>query len=120
MYTSSGIPAFYVIVHFIPVPSTHVFVGGRNGNSDQGNADPSQPPMIRVNVDHIARAMATVESQKYFFTRVRLAFTPPLPLPLTTLLTTPRSSTRRSSRTSRTRGTTGSTTWSSRPRSTAR
>ncbi|KAF4311532.1 Tautomerase [Botryosphaeria dothidea] len=69
MYTSSGIPAFYVIVHFVPVPSTHFFVGGRNGDSDQGNADPSQPPMIRVNVDHIARAMATIESQKYFFTR---------------------------------------------------
>lgn len=67
MYTSSGIPAFYVIVHFVPVPSTHFFVGGRNGDSDQGNADPSQPPTIRVNVDYIARAMATIESQKYFF-----------------------------------------------------
>lgn len=45
LYTSSGLPAFYVVVHFIPLPAGNVFVAGeaRVGK-----------PFVRLVVEHLA------------------------------------------------------------------
>lgn len=44
MYTSFGLPAFYVVVNFIAQPAHNTYVGGKN---------PPQP-FIRLVVDHVA------------------------------------------------------------------
>ncbi|KAK4238972.1 putative oxalocrotonate tautomerase [Achaetomium macrosporum] len=44
IYTRYGLPAFYVVVNFIPQPAVNTFVGGQN---------PSKP-FVRFVVDHIA------------------------------------------------------------------
>lgn len=49
IYTSVGLPAFYVIVNFIPVPSDSTYIGGRPNDSSNGHN-----PFIRIQVDHIA------------------------------------------------------------------
>ncbi|KAK0630938.1 putative oxalocrotonate tautomerase enzyme-domain-containing protein [Bombardia bombarda] len=46
IYTSAGLPAFYVIVNFITLPNSHTFVGGEN--------PPADKPFIRITMDHIA------------------------------------------------------------------
>ncbi|KAK0717713.1 putative oxalocrotonate tautomerase [Lasiosphaeria miniovina] len=44
IYTSLGLPVFYVIVNFVTLPSTSIFVGGKNHDK----------PYIRIAIDHIA------------------------------------------------------------------
>ncbi|KAK4447136.1 putative oxalocrotonate tautomerase [Podospora aff. communis PSN243] len=46
MYTGGGLPAFYVVVNFITLPHTSIFVGGKN--------PPVEKPFIRFTVDHLA------------------------------------------------------------------
>lgn len=48
-YTAAGLPAFYVVVKFIPVPHENTFIGGENPPPP---AD--EKPFIRITVDHIA------------------------------------------------------------------
>lgn len=65
MYTSYGLPAFYVIVLFIPVPDDYLYVGGRS--DERANADPNESAMIRVVFDHIARTIESPEMAMKFF-----------------------------------------------------
>ncbi|KAJ5125578.1 uncharacterized protein N7443_008646 [Penicillium atrosanguineum] len=44
-YTQLGLPAFYVVVNFVPVPTGEVFVGGKV---------PTGRPFIRIVITHIA------------------------------------------------------------------
>ncbi|KAJ4303942.1 hypothetical protein N0V88_001543 [Collariella sp. IMI 366227] len=44
IYTRHGLPAFYVVVNFHPVPSSNTFIGGQT----------PQKPFVRFAVDHIA------------------------------------------------------------------
>ncbi|KAK4223280.1 putative oxalocrotonate tautomerase [Podospora fimiseda] len=44
IYTSAGLPPFYVNVNFIPLSNQNMFVGGKN----------PETPFVRVAVDHIA------------------------------------------------------------------
>ncbi|KAK0726146.1 putative oxalocrotonate tautomerase [Lasiosphaeris hirsuta] len=46
LYTGGGLPAFYVVVNFITLPHTSIFVGGENTSPDK--------PFIRFMVDHLA------------------------------------------------------------------
>lgn len=46
LYTAGGLPAFYVVVNFITLPHTSIFVGGKN--------PPPEKPFIRFMVDHLA------------------------------------------------------------------
>ncbi|KAK3358012.1 putative oxalocrotonate tautomerase [Lasiosphaeria hispida] len=46
IYTAVGLPAFYVVINFISLPNSSIFVGGRN--------PPPEKPFIRFSVDHIA------------------------------------------------------------------
>ncbi|AEO68740.1 uncharacterized protein THITE_41800 [Thermothielavioides terrestris NRRL 8126] len=45
LYTGFGLPAFYVVVHFVEQPVRDTFVGGRN---------PTGRPFVRVVIAHIA------------------------------------------------------------------
>ncbi|KAK1833566.1 putative oxalocrotonate tautomerase [Podospora conica] len=45
-YTSSGLPAFYVVVNFVPLPPSNMFVGGKN--------PPASRPFVRFVIDHLA------------------------------------------------------------------
>lgn len=56
VYTSAGLPAFYVVVHFIPIPGANTFVGGRpRCSEDDGGGDgAAQRPFVRFVADHIA------------------------------------------------------------------
>lgn len=47
LYTSSGLPAFYVVVQFIPLPAGNVFVAAKSGNT-------REKPFVRFVVDHMA------------------------------------------------------------------
>ncbi|KAK3368568.1 putative oxalocrotonate tautomerase [Podospora didyma] len=44
IYTDGGLPAFYVVVNFVQLPSSCMFVGGK----------PPVRPFIRITVDHLA------------------------------------------------------------------
>ncbi|KAK4143110.1 putative oxalocrotonate tautomerase [Dichotomopilus funicola] len=46
LYTAGGLPAFYVVVNFIPLPLTNTFVGGKNPTEAK--------PFIRLVAEHIA------------------------------------------------------------------
>lgn len=46
IYTGLGLPAFYVVVNFVPPAATDNFVGGTNS--------PASKPFIRFVVDHIS------------------------------------------------------------------
>ncbi|KAH9209009.1 putative oxalocrotonate tautomerase [Leptodontidium sp. 2 PMI_412] len=48
LYTALGLPAFYAVVIFIPVPAENFWVGGE---------EPRRNPFIRISVDHIAVRM---------------------------------------------------------------
>jgi hypothetical protein len=69
MYTSYGLPPFFVIVLFIPIPDGYVYVGGRS--DERANADPNEPAMIRIVFDHIARTIESPEMGIKFFEGVR-------------------------------------------------
>ncbi|KAJ5662224.1 uncharacterized protein N7477_009840 [Penicillium maclennaniae] len=45
MYTELGLPAFYVVANFIPVPKGEIFVGGKI---------PTERPFIRLVINHVA------------------------------------------------------------------
>lgn len=47
IYTSVGLPAFYVVVNFIPLPPSNMYIGG------EPNASTTKP-FIRFSIDHIA------------------------------------------------------------------
>ncbi|EXL66430.1 hypothetical protein FOPG_17391 [Fusarium oxysporum f. sp. conglutinans race 2 54008] len=65
MYAAYGLPPFFVIVLFIPLPDDYVYVGGRS--DERANADPTQPAMIRIAIDHIARTIESPEMAMKFF-----------------------------------------------------
>jgi hypothetical protein len=46
IYTSAGLPAFYVITNFIKMPGNTMLVGGKRLSKDK--------PFIRVAIEHIA------------------------------------------------------------------
>jgi phenylpyruvate tautomerase PptA (4-oxalocrotonate tautomerase family) len=46
LYTAGGLPPFYVVVNFITLPHTSIFVGGENPSPEK--------PFIRFMVDHLA------------------------------------------------------------------
>ncbi|KIN07068.1 hypothetical protein OIDMADRAFT_108442 [Oidiodendron maius Zn] len=48
LYTAIGLPAFYAVVIFTPVPTTNFWVGGEERRG---------APFIRISVDHIAVRM---------------------------------------------------------------
>ncbi|KAJ5457029.1 4-oxalocrotonate tautomerase [Penicillium desertorum] len=68
MYTSYGLPPFFAIVLFIPLPDDYIYVGGRS--DERANADPNEPAMIRIAFDHIARTIESPEQGMKFFERV--------------------------------------------------
>jgi phenylpyruvate tautomerase PptA (4-oxalocrotonate tautomerase family) len=53
LYTNLGLPAFYVNVIFIDVPGQNFFIGGQSTNN-----------MIRVSIEHVARAMPSADSEE--------------------------------------------------------
>jgi len=48
IYTSVGLPAFYVVVNFVSIPNGSIFVGGKPSGSTTGK------PFVRIAIDHIA------------------------------------------------------------------
>jgi len=70
LYSSSGLPAFYVVVLFIPVDPENMYVGGvsrPSPNDDKTKPGPdSSKPFIRVTIEHVARKMPDHEAQKLF------------------------------------------------------
>ncbi|KAF2004889.1 hypothetical protein P154DRAFT_560302 [Amniculicola lignicola CBS 123094] len=65
MYTSVGLPAFYVNVFFMPLPPTSFFIGGVPRPSAPSPANAPGPdssvPFIRITIQHIARTHTTKE-----------------------------------------------------------
>jgi phenylpyruvate tautomerase PptA (4-oxalocrotonate tautomerase family) len=55
MYTSSGLPAFYVVVLFIPIEKDSFYVGGQLTNN-----------FIRIVSQHLARQLPNDEAKKQF------------------------------------------------------
>ncbi|UJR07850.1 hypothetical protein I4U23_012133 [Adineta vaga] len=55
LYTGRGLPAFYVVVLFIPIESDSFFVGGKLTEK-----------FIRIVVQHLARQIPTEEGKKVF------------------------------------------------------
>ena len=47
MYTDLGLPAFYVVVQFLKMDDSNVFVSGKT-------RDPTDKPFIRVVINHVA------------------------------------------------------------------
>jgi hypothetical protein len=47
IYTSIGLPAFYVVVNFVQMPSASMYIGGTPNDS-------TSKPFIRFSIDHIA------------------------------------------------------------------
>lgn len=48
LYTSGGLPDFYVVVQFVPLPASHVFVAGKT------RAEKGDTPFVRLVVEHMA------------------------------------------------------------------
>ncbi|KAI1710003.1 putative oxalocrotonate tautomerase enzyme domain-containing protein [Ditylenchus destructor] len=55
IYTSIGLPAFYVIILFIPVKKDSYYVGGKTNDK-----------FVRVSIQHIARHFESYEVAKQF------------------------------------------------------
>jgi hypothetical protein len=72
MYTAYGLPPFFVIVLFIPIPDDYLFIGGRS--DERACANPNEPAMIRIVFDHIARTIESPEAGMKFFEGVRVYF----------------------------------------------
>jgi len=51
IYTSIGLPAFYVVVNFIPMPLGSMYIGGAPNDSA---STVSKKPFVRFSIDHIA------------------------------------------------------------------
>jgi len=93
LYTSAGLPAFYVVVLFIPLPTENIFVGGRtrpippplDSNTHKhthlptpstftaSGAPPSQAPFVRIFASNIARKLPDGEHKAGFRRRVDAA-----------------------------------------------
>lgn len=56
IYTSAGLPAFYVTTNFIKMPGNTMLVGGKKVSKDR--------PFIRLSIDHIAVALPN-EDESY-------------------------------------------------------
>lgn len=65
MYTEAGLPAFYVVVVFIPVPEDSFFVGG----------EPTSK-VIRIVTSHLARHSQTPEDKVNVVARLENAYAP--------------------------------------------
>ncbi|KAH7066610.1 putative oxalocrotonate tautomerase [Paraphoma chrysanthemicola] len=63
MYISYGLPAFYAVTLYYPLPDDHIFVGGRDD-------DNTEPPLVRIMFDHIARTIESLEQGMQFFAGV--------------------------------------------------
>ncbi|SPJ90955.1 uncharacterized protein FTOL_13357 [Fusarium torulosum] len=74
MYTAYGLPPFFVIVLFIPIPGDCLFIGGRS--DERACANPNEPAMIRIVFDHIARTIESPEAGMKFFEGVDEIFKP--------------------------------------------
>ncbi|KAK3933687.1 putative oxalocrotonate tautomerase [Diplogelasinospora grovesii] len=71
IYVSTGLPAFYVSVNYITLPSQNMFVGGQSRTSAGGR------PYIRISVDHIAVHMGDdAERHRNMVTRVDAVLKP--------------------------------------------
>ncbi|GKT46138.1 uncharacterized protein ColSpa_06319 [Colletotrichum spaethianum] len=46
IYTSIGLPAFYVVVNFIKMPGNTMWIGGKKLKKEK--------PFIRISIDHVA------------------------------------------------------------------
>ncbi len=70
IYTSVGLPAFYVVVNFIAVPKSNTFVGGKPKTE-------SEKPFVRITVDHIAVHLeGDAERHKSVTERIEAALKP--------------------------------------------
>ncbi|VUC23544.1 unnamed protein product [Clonostachys rosea] len=69
LYTSSGLPAFYVVVQFIPLPPGNVFVGAESRH---------HKPFVRLVVEHMAvhRHEGDDNMPKLFSDRINKTLTP--------------------------------------------
>ncbi|CAF1321892.1 unnamed protein product [Rotaria sordida] len=65
LYTEKGLPAFYVVVLFIPIESDSFFVGGK-----------STDKFVRIIVQHLARQLPDEERKKQFSERYENALAP--------------------------------------------
>jgi hypothetical protein len=63
MYTDRGLPAFYVIVNFIKLPSDDIFIGGRPNTEN---------PFIRIIINHIAIIQPNTD-EAYYRVRTRIS-----------------------------------------------
>ena len=81
IYTSVGLPAFYVIVLFCPLPTSNIFVGGRTTDPSLPTSAPlpgstSTAPFIRIFGSNIARRLQDSNHKKSFLDRVDQAIKP--------------------------------------------
>ncbi|KAG2187543.1 hypothetical protein INT44_005232 [Umbelopsis vinacea] len=65
IYTSGGLPAFYVIVVFNEVPSDSIMIGGKPATN-----------FVRVVSQHLARTMDTYERKQTVLNALEAAFGP--------------------------------------------
>jgi hypothetical protein len=80
VYTSVSLPAFYVNVLYIPVPSSSLFIGGVSRPSAPTSSTPKGPdpskPWIRITIQNIARKIPNKEVGDRFLERVDRALEP--------------------------------------------
>ncbi|KKY14069.1 hypothetical protein UCDDS831_g08489 [Diplodia seriata] len=69
IYTSAGLPAFYVVVIFNTVPAEKMYVGGVS--NDKGEA-----PFIRIVYENIARRQPDDKSKSGFLSRIDATLKP--------------------------------------------
>ncbi|KAF2085982.1 hypothetical protein K490DRAFT_45467 [Saccharata proteae CBS 121410] len=70
LYTSFGLPAFYVIVLFIPIDPQDMFVGGVN------QSDGERRPFVRIVFENIARNVPEGQARLNFLDKVDKALYP--------------------------------------------
>ncbi|KAI9004940.1 putative oxalocrotonate tautomerase enzyme-domain-containing protein [Hyaloraphidium curvatum] len=73
MYTSVGLPAFYVIVLFIPVEADSFFIG--NESHDE-RASRTGKPFVRIVSQHLARANRSEKDRQRSITALESRFKP--------------------------------------------
>jgi phenylpyruvate tautomerase PptA (4-oxalocrotonate tautomerase family) len=65
LYVAAGLPAFYVVVLFIPIDKESFFVGGK-----------STDKFVRIVAQHLARQIPTDEGKKKFVEKYENALAP--------------------------------------------